>query len=230
MHKGDNNHDLDFLLYYALVDSEYNRLRKWKDSGIHYYYFFNYIPKCEANTEPPSVRKIRNIIWRFKNGIFSNDYVEKIVITKIKKTFRLMPEKFTFVCIPASTKERSLVRYLYFSRVVCRETGMQNGLDYVRIIKDGPAKHIEGEGGCEYECDNVFFNGKNVIVFDDIITRGDSLNRIVDKLERAGAKVWAAFFLGKTSSNSLEHPWIIDEDNINHDKDQAFLKKIDELK
>ena len=219
--------DEELALYYACVDNKYQHLHRWKGSIIGYYYFFNYIPKSASEEVSPSSELVRKLVWKFKDGVYQNDYVENIVIKKLKSVFSFMPEMFTFVCIPASTEEKTSNRYMYFSRQVCKETKMANGYDYVRITKEGPAKHIEGEGGCEYDCDGEFFKDRNVIVFDDVLTRGHSLEKMVEKLEKVGARVYAAFFLGRTTINSLNHPWIIDEDNSNREIDQDYLDNLD---
>lgn len=49
--------------------------------------------------------------------------------------------------------------------------------------------------------DRDFFNGKRVILFDDIVTRGLSYARFAAQLEYFGAEVMCGVFLGKTLLN-----------------------------
>ena len=217
----------EFRFAYACVDAEYYRLRKWKQT-IPYYNFFTYVPKSISEQVYPSTELVRKLIWNFKDGVNKNNYVENIVITKLKSVFPYWRKKFTLVCIPASTEEKTMGRYLYFIRCVCQETGIQNGFDYVRITREGDAKHLGGENECDYECDETFFKGRNVIIFDDVLTQGHHLKTMKEKLEAAGAEVWAAFFLGKTGSEDQPHPWVIDYWNPQSEKDQTDLKKLDE--
>jgi orotate phosphoribosyltransferase len=43
-----------------------------------------------------------------------------------------------------------------------------------------------------------FFNGKRVVLFDDVITRGFSYARFACELESFGAEVVGGYFLGRT--------------------------------
>lgn len=48
------------------------------------------------------------------------------------------------------------------------------------------------------EFDAAFFNGKSVIVFDDVITKGLSYATYANQLERLGANVLGGMFLART--------------------------------
>ena len=217
-----DDNDLGFAIMYACVSSKYSKLKKWK-CGIPGYFFFVYTPKdisCEGHLEYENARRI---IWGFKDGRVT---VDGIVSLKLKSIFEYGRKKFTFVCIPASTQEKTNRRYNYFMNRVCEQTGMANGYNYVRITKEGPATHLEGGEGCEYECDKEFFKGRRVIVFDDVYTRGRHLETMKEKLEAAGAEVWAAFFLGMTCRDFRDNPWFYDEDNPNKELENKFKKEV----
>ena len=160
----------------------------------------------------------RHYIWQFKDGLNSKGHVHVLSI-KINNLFGDNLAGLTFVCIPSSTKETYQKRYESFMENVCEKTGMQNGYDYVTITKETTPKRLGGTEDMEYECDKEFFKGRNVIVFDDVLTRGHSLGIMMEKLEIAGAKVIAAFFLGKTVDayrvTGGTHPWCIDPANKN---------------
>ena len=46
--------------------------------------------------------------------------------------------------------------------------------------------------------DKEFFNGKRVVLFDDVITRGFSYARFACELEYFGAEILGGYFLGRT--------------------------------
>ena len=46
--------------------------------------------------------------------------------------------------------------------------------------------------------DRDFFKGRYVILFDDIITRGDSMSSFKEKMQQLGAIVIAGVSIGKT--------------------------------
>lgn len=145
----------------------------------------------------------RDLIWGFKKGQYI-DIVAKNTATKMRQCFGGRTSEMVFVCVPASTAEKNDARYREFSDLVCRLTGAVNGFDHVQIMEDRLALH---ENHHEKSIDTVsvinfdadFFNGREVLCFDDVITRGLSFSRFADKLETMGAKVVGGFFLGKTT-------------------------------
>ena len=46
--------------------------------------------------------------------------------------------------------------------------------------------------------DKDYFQGKYVLVFDDVLTQGHSYARFACELEKVGAEVLGGYFLGKT--------------------------------
>lgn len=162
--------------------------------------FYDYLPtKYEANKNEWKVRKL---IWDFKDGKRSLK-VAKLVAQQIRKQFGSTCDTLTFACVPASSPEANAMRYEEFAEEVCRLTGAQNAYKAIRV---------EGERFCIHETkcgksiataniigfDKEFFNGKRVVVFDDVITRGFSYARFACELESFGAEVLGGYFLGRT--------------------------------
>lgn len=52
--------------------------------------------------------------------------------------------------------------------------------------------------------DEAFFQGKKVLLFDDIIASGGSVIRFAEKLQQMGAEVVAALALGKKISDGYD--------------------------
>lgn len=108
------------------------------------------------------------------------------------------------VCIPASTHYSHLRRWKRFSQDFCQLTGANNAFDHVNVSGSRKRAHITGE----YELctnikhyvhiDNDFFNGKKVLVIDDIYTTGQSSRAFIGAMRAAGADVVLAMFLAKT--------------------------------
>lgn len=192
-----------------------SKLDIWdKIHSLPYFSFYYYYPTTcdwEATTHDWD---IRNLVWNFKfnpvnREINDFDYSNKVeadrrVLADLKysllHTFNKEElKKITFVCIPASNREVNERRYAKFSKMVCNELGMINGYKYVEIIQDAlGAKHLGGDGKHVLNIDNSFFKNKIVILFDDIITTGNSVLRFKEQLEKADAHVIAALSIGKT--------------------------------
>ena len=75
---------------------------------------------------------------------------------------------------------------------------MDNAYSHVRVTKDGEAKHTGGSTPAEYSIDDYYFKGRYILLFDDVITSGQTLYRWTSILESAGAKVIGAVSIGKT--------------------------------
>lgn len=178
-----------------------------KIKGTPYYYFFNYYPKNKFEYDITDIdSRVRRFIWDFKDG---KKDIADMVSTKIKRLIRENLDKYTFVCIPASTQVDNNRRYKKFMEQVCETTGMANGYSYVEIVEDGDRIHMGGKKDVYYYCDREFFKDRLVVVFDDIYTHGRHLNWMILNLYSAGAKVVLALFLGKTSNEIIRnHPWV----------------------
>ena len=142
--------------------------------GKPYYFFFYYISKWLSETEAFSKESIdiQKMIWKFKDGINQQNFTE-LVIEKIKNSFDNV-DNLTFACIPASTTYSNISRFKSFSKNVCDVLGINNAFDDIKIIKEKSPKHVTNiENYCVLDFDKDFFRGKSVILFDDVVTKGN---------------------------------------------------------
>ena len=181
--------------------------------GVHHYFFFYYYPtRFDDVTEFDW--DVRNLIWDVKDGTM-HDKVCQILTTKLHRVYGKAIDLLTFVCIPASTRDVNRNRYQSFMADVCKATGMANGYAHVTIVKEKEPTHLGGESPAEYSYDKDFFNGRQVILFDDVVTRGRSLAKMRMELENVGAHIVAALSIGRTYSDYYgdvrePHPWVVE--------------------
>lgn len=201
------NRDIKARLQRAVSD--------WEEvKGIPYYHFFWYYPKSKFNEDEITDVSItvRRLVYSFKDGVH-NDTVRSIVVQKLQMTFDSEDlRRLTFVCIPASTISVNRERYEYFSYRVCHELGMTDAFDHITITKEKTASHLGGEDSAEFTFDIDFFRGRMIVLFDDIVTRGGSMQRFKSIMEGLGATVICALSIGRTYSNFYgenrqPHPW-----------------------
>ena len=76
---------------------------------------------------------------------------------------------------------------------------MINAYPHIRVTEDGNAKHDGGDGSHRVYYDSYFFNGKYVVLFDDVRTTGNSLEQERRTLEGFGAKVICAVTIAQTT-------------------------------
>lgn len=184
-----------------------------ENTTIRYRYLLNYYPITSSYVATEQEWNDRQLIWDFKNthgktSDSAHDSALKELVPRIakelKQTFGSDLPFLTLLCIPASSHMNNQRRFEEFSKRLCQETCMINGYDYVNVSGERVAKH-SGEGidnKYSISIDQTFFDGKNVILFDDIITRGDSIKKYKQIVELKGATVIAAFAIGKTKHES----------------------------
>ena len=178
-----------------------NILEAWKQQWSKFMFnFFDYLPtKYEANKREWAIRKM---IWDFKDGKRSVSVAE-LIAKKLRSQFGADCENVTFVCVPASSAEKNEIRYKVFAEEVTRLTGCKNAYGAITIEGGRLAIHETKSSKTVQDVevikfDKGFFNGKRVLLFDDILTQGHSYARFACALEKLGAEVLGGYFLGKT--------------------------------
>ncbi len=177
-------------------------------SGLKYFCFYNYYPTTCTFSASQAEWNVRTLIWGFKYSDTkriskpekdaANYQVASILIKKIRDTFDGDLSKLTLVCIPASSKVVNRMRYEKFSNVICQLLGMENAYPYIEILTDREAKHSGGTSEPDLYFDPAFFKGKNIIIFDDVITKGDSMTKMCQKMQELGGDVICGISIGKT--------------------------------
>lgn len=181
---------------------------------FHFNYLYYYYPTtCEFVATEEEWRH-RRLIWNFKNDTDKNidpsehraavDEVIPLIKQKLIDTLGKEHLQFiTLVCVPASTSSNNYSRYYDFSRRICEETYMNNGFNHMFVMKDGMSKkHPENQTRqsiqplVQFEED--YFRGKYILLFDDVVTKGDTMLRYKKDLEKMGAIVIGGMCLGKT--------------------------------
>lgn len=163
---------------------------------------YTYIPtSVKADNRAWGIRKK---VWKFKDGdqATTAEVAQWVARTLDEK----MPDldSCTLVCIPASSEEKTQARYEQFAKDVCKATGMANAYKHIKVEGDRLALHEHRV--CKsisrvqvLKFNRNYFNGRKVIIFDDVITRGASFATMVSYLEEMGAQVVGGVFLAATS-------------------------------
>ena len=77
---------------------------------------------------------------------------------------------------------------------------MTNAFSKVQIIRDKVEKRL---GGTKLNIENLafddkFFKNRNILLFDDVVTSGDSMRKFDIKMKELGANVVGGISIGKT--------------------------------
>ena len=194
-----------------LLDSIPTKVQNWESlrGGLKIKYLIDYYPTTVEFEADDEEWDNRWLVWHFKNDPEkTTEKAHRNSLDKVIPQFvKLLTNTFgrealgylTFVCIPASTQEKNELRYKTFSAELCQETGIENGYEFTHVSRDRTAQHEGGERkDVNYSFDDSFFRGKRVILFDDIITTGDSMRMAKAMLEKTGATVICGLAIGKT--------------------------------
>ena len=186
-------------------------------SGLRYSYLFYYYPiTCEFDATEEEWY-YRRLVWDFKNtpGKTSSiahkialDMAVSMIKNKLVSTFdEISLKHLTLVCIPASSQVKTQVRYEDFSNRICSELGMINAYPHITVISEKEEKHLGGSDldVSKLHFDDGYFKGKYVLLFDDIITKGNSMIAFKRKMETLGAIVVGGLSLGKTKHERPIH-------------------------
>lgn len=166
------------------------------------YALYDYVPRrfwYRASFEQQDVCRMilgfkdgRNVYTRWAAGQFAS----ALAMTDLSDV--------VIVCVPASTRYSHVRRWKRFSQLLCKQTGAVDGFDRIQVSGSRKRAHVTGD----YELatnikhyvhiDAAFFNGKRVLVIDDIYTTGQSSKAFIGAVEAAGATVIGAVFLAKT--------------------------------
>lgn len=176
--------------------------------GFYHAYLYEYLKTTAPREADEYEWDIRHLIWAFKNDPNKQDrqYSYRAALNeivpkyerKLRDTFGSLLSDMTLVCLPASNSEKNRRRWQEFSKQVCSDLDMWNAYDYIHIKQEAVPKHLGGDGKAVLSFNQSFFNGKYVILCDDIKTTGSSLQRMKYKLESMGATVICSLTIGIT--------------------------------
>lgn len=181
-------------------------------NGIHFNWLVDYAAYSAFGTFEltPEEWEKRDFIQNFKGNseltteIDHQQAVDKAieqVSAYIQQTFGDEASHLTLVCIPASLAKHTQRRFERFSQEVCQATGMQNAYDAFSYTS---TTDEDGDPVDTLHIDEAKLQGKQVLLFDDIIASGGSIARFADQLHDMGADVVAALALGKKISDGYD--------------------------
>lgn len=185
-------------------DSCFVRMRKEKGmffKECKYYVIHDYYPLSGiGNDVDINIKNIRNFIFSFKDGRKADvEYAANIIVESLKKE-SINIENTCLMIIPASKPEKTNKRFEYFCSMVAKALNIENGFNYLSAIE-----HEETKGSSDKNIrpflilNSEQYKGKNVLLFDDVITSGSSFKQVAAKLLETGAKSVTGIFLAKTT-------------------------------
>ena len=152
------------------------------------FYFTRYYP-----TSKYGYNENQEFIFNFKDGTCPEIYAQifsRAILNLFKglintETNKVILEDTIILPVPASTQEKHKMRYQDLFKLISEKTGVGNGYEYIKIKNDVEAKHLSNTRTSldeHIEIDYSFMEHyKNIILIDDIITKGRTISEFADK-------------------------------------------------
>lgn len=179
------------------------KIQKQLDKSMDF--MLKYYPARIKNVGVDAI-EARQLVWAFKDARDNAfEKVAEMTAEHLQKEYGEKLRNMAFVCVPTSDKDQYSARFGEFCKKVSELSGVENGFSHIIIMQSRKAvhEHRRGKKKCEVkpqliDFDVHYFKGKDVCVFDDVITTGKSYANFANMLEDNGANVVGGMFLGKT--------------------------------
>ena len=170
--------------------------------------FGAYIPKAYRELATEEERSFSEWVINFKDGQKAQlKEGAQMVIGKLRQWYGDKAKDLVVVPVPCSSMAQYRFRFSYFCVVVANTLGQANPMQHVTILGKRTAAHrnpahtVVKDDNYEVQVDGDFFNGKKVVIVDDIISSGRTADDFAKMLEEAGAEVKGGIFFAKTKIN-----------------------------
>lgn len=167
-----------------------------------------YIPKAYRELATEEERSFSEWVINFKDGQKAQlKEGAQMVISKLRQWYGDKAKDLVVVPVPCSSMAQYRFRFSYFCVVVANTLGQANPMQHVTILGKRTAAHrnpahtVVKDDNYEVQVDGDFFNGKKVVIVDDIISSGRTADDFAKMLEEAGAEVKGGIFFAKTKIN-----------------------------
>ena len=147
-----------------------------------------------------SEQQDRKEVYRFKDGDYSRRVLNGLE-SEIRSIVGYNPSSWVVAFIPASTSSRTRCKYQTLAKELARDLNVVVSLDAIYNVYDRESTMSTGKVSdptAPFGFRSSEFDGKKVILIDDVITTGRSFNRCAEKLVANGARTVHGLFVAKT--------------------------------
>ena len=163
-----------------------------------------YIPKKYVGLSNQQLQD-RQAVYSFKDGRCPENVKAKL-LGKVRNIVSGNPASWVVCFIPASTKEKHMRRYGSLASYLRANLGCEVCIDGIDVAYDRESGHMSGKTGNPTE--NMTFNpsrfqGKKVVLIDDVRTRGLTFSMTADEMMNLGAAEVYGVFIAQTIHPNL---------------------------
>lgn len=170
--------------------------------SLQVYSLYDYFPKFVTHSKYFTGSDSNNYkIFSFKEGKY------KYILNDLTKTLKkcglfeqiYSDTVWSMQIIPSSTQSKTNLRFKNFCQEMSDSLQINNGFDAITTKDRNQYKGLKNINKIEYlHFKKDLISGKNILLFDDIITTGESFTQISNVLKDMGAKTIIGITIGKT--------------------------------
>lgn len=217
---------LTFLFYDRKPETffPYDKLfaGRFTKAGCDCFYLHEYIPRSQGKKRDFLMRKVDNLLYRFKEGFnawkveMSGSHnpgkggatpglVARLLALAIE-TEGIITDRYKTVIlpIPASTREKHEKRFREFFRLLAGWLDVIDGFDMIEVLRDRPAGAARGgmpvQDNIRLKNDGETLCGKHIILIDDMYASGRSFESMVHYLSTTDPASVKGVFLCRSVS------------------------------
>ena len=169
-------------------------------------YFIEYVPTSYMHLCFDKGQQMANnqFVYDFKSGNkAASRYCGELLIHYLSLRYGKHLEDYIVVFAPCSSQAKYNKRFAYVAAMIRNVLHVTTANEHVHIYGERKPLHNGGSHNVSEEVYRVsvdadFFKGKNVILFDDLLTSGKTIAEFKSQLEAVGAYVEEEIFLGRT--------------------------------
>lgn len=162
------------------------------------YFTMEYVPTRYVANE--SQIRNRHAVWNFKDGDCSESIINALA-SRVNMIAGSRKSDFIVCFVPASTREKTRIRYAGVASRLQALTGVQCSLDAIGRESDGLPGHVVGKSAnpaADFTFSSDCFRGRDVILIDDVVTRGNTMTGTAARLLGGGARSVTGLAVAKT--------------------------------
>lgn len=137
----------------------------------------------------------RNFVLSFKDGHM--DSVDRAASMVAHYIVAAGLQDATLVCCPTSSPASYLMRFGVFMEEVARIAGIEDGYDLVEVTSIRKEVHMGGSRNQKNYQISPSVKGRKIVLFDDVLTTGQTWLTFATELEALGAEVVQGIFLAE---------------------------------
>lgn len=191
-------------------------------------YFFEYVPNAYISLCVDKAQQMANnrFVYDFKAGDKKAAHLcAEWLVRYLTRQYSSILEDFVVVFAPCSTQWKYTKRFGYLAAIL-NAAGIKTANEHVHIFGErkpthNGGSHVVNEDIYHVSVDGEYFKGKQVILFDDLLTSGKTIEDFRRKLEAAGAYVEREIFLART----IHHDPISNRGVLQERWQKAFMRQ-----